>query len=116
MSAMGPRDKLKMRRMRDPIRGTIRMTGFYDKHLSSNLPANTRVTGVITAPGMSATAADFKAPLLRNWGQFTELPVMVDRSDPSRFVILWSQTPRVSQRDIERRAAQQKADQLNSEG
>lgn len=110
---MGLSDWRAKHNMRDPVRGVFRVTGFYDKHPSSN-PPGTRVTGVISAPGMPATPAEHKVDERGRWASHQELPVLVDRSDPSRFAILWSEVQNVSWRDSEMSSAQAMADQLNT--
>jgi hypothetical protein len=110
---MGVSDWRAKHNMRDPVRGVFRVTGFYDKHPSSN-PPGTRVTGVISAPGMPATPAEHKVDERGRWASHQELPVLVDRSDPSRFAILWSEVQNVSWRDSEMSSAQAMADQLNT--
>ena len=98
--------------MKDPIRGTFRVTGFYDAHPSSS-PPGTRITGVITAPGIPATPAEHKTDSRGRWAGANELPVLVDRADPSRFAILWDEVKPVSWKDQERQAAQAEADRIN---
>jgi hypothetical protein len=110
---MGLSDWRAKHNMRDPVRGVFRVTGFYDKHPSSN-PPGTRVTGVITAPGIPATSAEHKVDERGRWASHQELPVLVDRADPSRFAILWSEVQNVSWRDSEMSSAQAVADQLNA--
>jgi hypothetical protein len=102
------------RQMRDPARGVFRVTGAYDKHPSSN-PPGTRITGVLIAPGIPATPAEHRADLRGRWVAQRELPVLVDRSDPARFAILWSEVTKVSRGDRARQLAQEAADLLNSE-
>jgi len=109
---MGLSDWRAKRQMRDPVRGVFRVTGFYDKHPAST-PPGTRITGVITAPGIPATAAEHKVDERGRWAAHQELPVMVDRSDPSRFAILWSEITRVSWRDSEMSSAEAEAARLN---
>jgi hypothetical protein len=110
---MGLSDWRAKHNMRDPVRGVFRVTGFYDKHPSSN-PPGTRVTGVITAPGIPATPAEHKVDERGRWASHQELPVLVDRSDPSRFAILWSEIQNVPWRDSEMSSAQAMADRLNA--
>jgi hypothetical protein len=98
--------------MKDPVRGVFRVTGFYDAHPHSS-PPGTRITGVIVAPGMPATPAEHKVDG-RHWADSQELPVLVDRSDPSRFVVLRDEVKPVSWQDRERQAAQAEADRLNA--
>jgi hypothetical protein len=110
---MGLGDWRAKHNMRDPVRGVFRVTGFYDKHPSSN-PPGTRVTGVITAPGIPATPAEHKVDERGRWAAHQELPVLVDRADPSRFAILWAEVQNVSWRDSEMSSAQAMADQFNA--
>jgi hypothetical protein len=99
--------------MKDPVRGIFRVTGFYDAHPSSS-PPGTRITGVIVADGLPATPAEHKVSGREHWADSKELPVLVDRTDPSRFVILWDEVKPVSWQDRERQAAQAEADRLNA--
>ena len=111
---VGLSDWRAKRQMRDPVRGVFRVTGRYNKHPSQN-PPSMRITGVITAPGIPATAAEHKVDERGRWVAHHELPVLVDRADPSRFAILWSEVERVSRGDIERLAAQAEAARLNAQ-
>jgi catechol 2,3-dioxygenase-like lactoylglutathione lyase family enzyme len=112
MSLMGVAD-WRAKHMRDPVRGVFRVTGFYDKHPSST-PPGTRITGVITAPGIPATPAEHKVDERGRWADHQELPVLVDRSDPSRFAILWNEVGQVSWQGREMASAQAEADRLNA--
>ena len=96
------------RHMKNPVRGVLKVTGFYD-HGSS-----TRITGVITAPGIPATPVEHKADKRGRWAGSNELPVAVDQADPRKFVILWDEVDAVSWQSQEKQAAQRLADQLNS--
>jgi len=109
---MGISDWRVKKHMKFPERGIFRVTGFYDAHPHSS-PPGTRITGVITAPGIPATAVEHKADGRGRWAAVRELPVLVDRADPSRFVILWDEVQPVSWRDREMRAAQAEADRIN---
>jgi hypothetical protein len=109
------RDWQAKRHMKDPVRGTFRVTGFYDAHPHSN-PPGTRITGVITAPGIPATPAEHKTDAHGRWAGAQELPVLVDRADPSRFAVLWSEVGQRSWRDQEQEYAQAEADRLNAAG
>jgi hypothetical protein len=99
--------------MKDPARGVFRVTGWYDAHPHSD-PPGTRLTGVITAPGIPAFAAEHKVDGRGRWGGVEELPVLVDRADPSRFAILWGEVRPVSWQDQEHARAQAEADSLNA--
>jgi hypothetical protein len=99
--------------MKDPVRGVFRVTGWYDAHPHSD-PPGTRLTGVITAPGIPAFAAEHKVDGRGRWGGVDELPVLVDRADPSRFAIMWGEVRPVSWRDQEHARAQAEADSFNA--
>jgi hypothetical protein len=110
---MGLSDWRAKHNMRDPVRGVFRVTGFYDRHPSSS-PPGTRITGVLIAPGIPATPAEHKADERGRWADHQELPVLVDRSDPSRFAILWSEVGPASWRDREMTSAQAEAGRINA--
>jgi hypothetical protein len=98
--------------MKDPVRGVFRITGFYDKHPSSS-PPGTRLTGVIVAPGIPATPVEHKPDSRGRWAGMQELPVLVDRTDPSRFVVLWDEVKPISWQDQALQAAREAADRIN---
>jgi hypothetical protein len=110
---MGLSDWRAKHNMRDPVHGVFRLTGFYDKHPSSS-PPGTRITGVIVAPGIPATPAEHKVDERGRWADHQELPVLVDRSDPSRFAILWSEVQPAPWRDREMMSAQAEAGRINA--
>ena len=96
------------RHMKDPVRGVFKVTGFYDRRSS------TIITGVITAPGLPATAAEHKTDKRGRWAGNDELPVAVDQANPSQFAILWDEVDAVSWPTQEMQAAQRLAEQLNA--
>jgi hypothetical protein len=110
---MGINDWRAKKHMKYPERGVLRVTGFYDAHPGSS-PSGTRITGVIVAPGIQATAVEHKADDRGRWAGVRELPVLVDRADPARFVILWDEVQPVSWRDQEMQAAQAEAERINA--
>jgi hypothetical protein len=99
------------RQMKYPERGVLRVTGFYDA-LSHSAPSGTRITGIITAPGIPDTPVEHKADDQDSWAGVREVPVLVDRADPSRFLILWDEAQPISFRDQEPQAAPQEADRM----
>jgi hypothetical protein len=99
--------------MVDPVRGVFIVTGFYDKHPSSS-PPGTRITGVLSAPGIAAHPAEHRVDRRGRWADTTRLPALIDRADPSRFAILWNEIDAGSAQDQERQRAQAEADRLNS--
>ena len=85
---MGSSDQRAMRHMKMPERGTLRVTGVHEGH------SHSRISGVITSPGIRPTRVDHKIDKTDERGRVTngqDLPVLVDRADPSRFVILWDE-------------------------
>jgi hypothetical protein len=113
MTYVGISDWRAKRHMQEPVRGVFRVSGFYDKHPNSSSFA-TQITGVIVAPGVPATPAEHKTDERGRWAGVQELPVLVDRADPSRFAILWDEVHPESAQDLARRQAQEQADRLNS--
>jgi hypothetical protein len=79
------------RRMADPVEGKLTVT-------AANLPtgnamfANYRLQGVVTAPGVPATAVEQRGiARVKKWPlPNRELLVLVDRAEPTRFLILWN--------------------------
>lgn len=110
---MGLGDWRARQQMRDPVRGVFRKTGFYDRHPAST-PPGTRMTGVIIAPGVPAMAAEHRVDGRGRWAGQEEFPVLIDRADPARFAILWSELETVPWRDRELASAQAEADRLSS--
>ncbi len=78
-------DQRAMRHMRLPERGTLRVTGVHDGH------SHSRISGVITAPGIAPTHVEHKVDERGRVAIGQELPVLVDCADPSRFAILWDE-------------------------
>ena len=113
IAGMGLSDWRAKRHMKDPVRGVFRVTGCYDKRMYSD-PPGARITGVIIAPGVPATVAEHRFDSRGRWTNAKELPVLVDRSDPTRFAILWDEVPATSWADQERHHAQEEADRINS--
>jgi hypothetical protein len=86
MVDMGISDRRAKRGLKHPVRGTLRITGLREER-----PPRVRVTGVISAPGMPDATVEHKADDGGRWAGAHLLPVIVDRSDPSRFVVLWEE-------------------------
>ena len=78
-------DQRAMRHMKLPERGTLRVTGVHDGH------SHSRISGVITAPGISPTRVEHQTDQRGRCAVGQELPVLVDQADPSRFAILWDE-------------------------
>jgi hypothetical protein len=78
--------------MADPVPGTLLVTASAMPSRSS-VYHMTRITGVISGEGFEPTAVQFggliKTSLWPSPG--TQLPVTVDRADPTKFTILWDQ-------------------------
>ncbi|MGD0602915.1 MAG: hypothetical protein ABSA53_04850 [Streptosporangiaceae bacterium] len=84
---MGISDWHAKRHMKHPERGVLRVSGFHHGHSSSS----GRITGVITAPGIPDTPVEHKVDDHGRWTGIQEVPVLVDRADPAKFVILWDE-------------------------
>jgi hypothetical protein len=83
------------RQMRDPVRGVFRVCH----------PQSARIAGVLVAPGIPATPAEYSVDARGRRVTQKELPALIDRSEPARFVILWSEVTEPAQGEPERRAA-----------
>ena len=99
--------------MRDPARGEFRVTGRYFAHPGSNSFREV-LTGVVTGHGIPPTAGEHLTDTAARWVGHDLLPVMVDRSDPARFVILWDEVPKPDFRADARREAARAAEQAKS--
>jgi hypothetical protein len=88
MADMGISDRRAKRGLKHPVRGILRVTG-----LRQECPPQVRVAGVISVPGMPPATVEHKTDDGGRWTGARLLPVMVDRSDPSRFVVLWDEGP-----------------------
>src|SRR5580658_3504304 len=83
-------DQRAMRHMKLPERGILRVTGVHEGH------SHTKITGIITAPGIRPTRVEHKVDERGRVANGQELPVLADRADPSRFVILWDEAGNVT--------------------
>jgi hypothetical protein len=112
---MGLLQWLRNRRMSDPVRGTLRVVETSSPDNDSVWTAG-RIDGVISADGVAPRAIAHHGLLkTERWpwpGQ--DLPVTVDRADPTRLRILWDEIP--SPKDTAAQEAQQLAEQMRSAG
>lgn len=99
--------------MRDPVRGEFKVTGRYYAHPHSSSFREV-LTGVVTVPGMPPTPGEHLSDMAGRWAGRDVLPVMADRTDPARFVILWDEVPKSDWRTDARRQAAQEAEQMRS--
>jgi hypothetical protein len=73
-----------MRHLKNPERGTFRVTGIQEGR------SHTKITGIITTiGGVGPRRVEHKTDEPGRWAGVTEVPVLVDRVHPSRFVVLW---------------------------
>src|ERR1700744_334310 len=86
MAGMGISDRRIKRKMKSPERGTLRVTGITDAR-----PPQILVTGVIAAPGIQALTVEYRTDERDRWTGVEEVAVLVDRSDPTRFLVLWDE-------------------------
>ena len=99
--------------MQDPVRGEFTVTGRYFAHPRSSSFREV-LTGVVTGPGIPPTAGEHLNDTAGRWVGHDVLPVMADRSDPARFVILWDEVPAPDFRADARREAARAAQQMQS--
>jgi hypothetical protein len=76
--------------MKDPVSGVFRVSDWYDAHPNGS-PSAIRLTGVIIADALAPTPTEAPADHHGKWVGNNELPVTVDRTDPSNFRIEWDQ-------------------------
>lgn len=92
--------------MAEPVRGVFRVADSYDPHPEWGSGFRFRLTGVVTADGVPATPVDHEADWNGKWVGHDELPVILDRANPSNFRILWRE---VEPRDWKSEARQKAA-------
>ena len=111
---MGLKDWRTRHGMTDPVRGEFRVSGSYYPHPGST-PIRTMLTGVVVADGVPPTPGEH---LDRHAiGEFRRsLPVLVDRADPTRFLVLWDETTEVDPRAEARQRAEADAQRLRQGG
>lgn len=105
---MGLREWTAKRKIKDPVRGMFSRAGWYDKH------GTTWLTGAITVQGMPAFPAEARADSQGKWTQTHQLPVVVDRSNPNNFAILWEEIVLQGPGAQAQQSAQQEAARLNA--
>lgn len=85
-------DWLKGRRMKDPVHGTLQVTAC-TRAPDHALSGNFMLSGVVTGDGVFSTAVEHSGVAkVRKWPHPGRvLPVTVDRADPTRLRIEWSE-------------------------
>lgn len=110
---MGLFNKATELRMKDPVDGSLTVVGISSPDPTAT-QANYRLDGVVTAPGLEATAITHHGMTsVSHWpspGQV--LPVTVDRSHPDRLTIHWERL--ASSHDSARSAAEDLAASMRS--
>jgi hypothetical protein len=76
--------------MQDPVSGVFRVADWYDARPRST-SKDTRLTGVIVADGVPPTTAEVPIDNHGKWVNKSELPITVDRADPTNFRVEWDQ-------------------------
>jgi hypothetical protein len=99
--AVGPRlvtSWFRTRRMADPVEGTLQVTASSGPS-GRSMYTNYRLHGVVTAPGLPATPVEHTGVARNTKWPYpgTNLPVLVDRRDPTRLRIRWDRLPTSSQ-------------------
>ncbi len=87
---MGINDWRAKRNIKYPERGVFRVIGLHDGH-SRPSRTGTRIAGIITAPGIPATRIEHKMEDPARWTGHQALPVLLDRTDPTKFIVLWEE-------------------------
>lgn len=99
LARMGIRQWTRDHSMKEPVAGTFKVTS--TDRLSG---AKTVITGVLTGPGLEPTPAQHTVDvplkkLAAVYRQF-DLPVLIDRTDPSRLRFIWDDVPDEKQLDL----------------
>jgi len=112
LTRMGIRQWARDHSMQEPVAGTFKVTS-----TDRTSGAKTILTGVVTGPGLEPTPVQHTVdvPLKKLAAVFRrlDLPVMVDRTDPSRVRIVWDDVPDEKQLDLMQAA--QVAEQMRRE-
>jgi hypothetical protein len=108
---MGIRAKWRAGHMKDPSTGHFQVSGHYTAPPHSS-PPGIRLTGVIVAEGMAPTPAEAPADHEQKWIGKTDLPVVVDRADPTNFQIQWDQVIKQDWQAIEQQRAMDAATRM----
>jgi len=87
---MGINDWRAKRQIKYPERGVLRVIGLHDEH-SHPSRTGTRIAGIITAPGLPATRIEHKMEDPARWAGHQALPVLLERTDPTKFIVLWEE-------------------------
>ncbi|HEX3823400.1 MAG TPA: hypothetical protein VHV79_02915 [Mycobacteriales bacterium] len=112
---MGLFGKLSEVRMKDGVDGTLKVVGITMPEPTAT-EANYRLDGVVSAPGLEPTAIVHHGMCsVSKWPyQGQELPVKVDRANPSHIVIEFGKLKK--SKDASRDAARQLAEQMRAGG
>jgi hypothetical protein len=110
---MGLKDWRVRRSLRDPVRGQFEVTGRYAAHPNGS-SFREMLTGVVTGPGIATTAGEHLGDTDGRWVGRDVLPALIDRDDPSKFIVLWAEIPKPDFRAQARQQAQQAADAIRA--
>jgi hypothetical protein len=86
----------KVRRMADPVRGTLTVKACAQPDTApDSLSYSALILGVVAADGVAPVSVEHSAsvPAKRCPRSGQRLPVIVDRADPHRLTILWRDVP-----------------------
>ncbi len=100
--------------MVDPVPGEFRVTGDYFAHPSSS-SFRQMLTGVVTGPGIAPTPGEHLDDESGRRIGHDVLPILVDRADPTRFLILWDEIPKPDFQAQARIQAEQEAARLRTD-
>jgi hypothetical protein len=108
----------RVRRMREPVRGSLQVTVCAQPDTApSSLSYSALVLGVVEGPGIAPQAVEFSAtiPASRCPHSGQRVPVTVDRTRPSRIAIHWDEVPKRNALGAARAATQRAAAQRAAE-
>ncbi len=111
---MGIFAKFSEARMKDPVDGTAKVVAI-DSPSADATSSNYSMDCVVSGPGIEPTAVHHtggSAPTDRWPSAGDEIPIVIDRKNPSHFVVEWKKLPRwqdKSKLDAEALAAQMRA-------
>jgi hypothetical protein len=96
--------------MKDPVSGVFRVADWYYNHAHGSGMAKT-LTGVLVVDGLPVTPAEVPADNSK-WQSQEELPIILDRADPSNFFVQWDQVVKNDWAEVARQRATEAAQRM----
>jgi hypothetical protein len=76
--------------MRDPVPGTFHIVSYYFPHPGC-VPMQVMLAGFVEADGVPRTTAETLDNYNHDHSSTPDLPTLIDRTDPTRFIVMWDQ-------------------------